>query len=98
MAGLWPLQESVMVKGFGCRPPAGAARREKRRECVARREIGLGSKELQLAGVEGGHEFFEEETAEQPRQNAHRQKEAGPAGDPALAVEREAAPWGDHVK
>src|SRR5277367_3043669 len=72
-------------------PIGGLERREKRRERVARREIGLGSKELQLAGVEGGHEFFEEETTEQPRENAHVQKEAGPAGDPALTVEREAA-------
>ena len=41
-----------------------AQRRQKRRECIARREIGLSCKELQLAGVEGGHEFFEEKTAE----------------------------------
>ena len=41
-----------------------AQRRQKRRECIARGEIGLSCKELQLAGVEGGHEFFEEETAE----------------------------------
>ena len=31
---------------------------------MARGEIGLSCKELQLADVEGGHEFFEEETAE----------------------------------
>ena len=33
------------------------------------------------------------ESCEQPRQNAHGQKEAGPAGDPAQTVRREAAPW-----
>ena len=74
-----------------------AQRRQKRRECIARGEIGLSCKELQLAGVEGGHEFFEEETAEWPRENAYGQKEAGPAGDPPLTVQREAAPRGDHV-
>jgi hypothetical protein len=57
----------------------------------------VASNELQLAGVEGGQEFFEEETAEQPREDAHGQKEARPAGDPAQTVRREAAPRGDHV-
>ena len=33
----------------------------------------------------------------QPRENTHGQKEAGPAGDPAQTVQREAAPRGDHV-
>ena len=85
-------------RSLGIDNPFGLAeRREKRRECVARREIGVASNELQLAGVEGGQEFFEEETAEQPRENAHVQKEAGPAGDPAQTVQREAAPRRDHV-
>ena len=35
-------------------------------------------------------QFFEEATAEQPREHAHRQEEARPAGDPALAVGGEA--------
>src|SRR3984957_12730514 len=83
---------------LGIDDPFGLAqRREKRRERVARREIGVASNELQLAGVEGGQEFFEEKTAEQPREDAHGQKEAGPAGDPAQTVRREAAPRRDHV-
>ena len=52
-------------------------------ERVARLEVGVNSKEPQLAGVEGGHEFFQEETPKQPRENPHGQKEAGPASDPA---------------
>src|SRR5271154_7305012 len=85
-------------RSLGIDDPFGLAeRREKRRERFARRETGSSSNEQQLAGVEGGLEFFEEEPTEQPRENAHGQKEAGPAGDPALIVQREAAPWGDHV-
>ena len=76
-----PERPRVRRTSLGRDDPFGLAeRREKRRERVARREIGLGSKELQLAGVEGGQEFFEKETTEQPRENAHVQKEAGPAG------------------
>ena len=77
--GLWPAERSL-----GVHDPFGLAeRREKRRERFARRETGLTSNEQQLTGVEGDDEFFEEETTEQPRENAHGQKEAGPAGDPA---------------
>ena len=66
----------------------GARNAERR----APRETGLfGSKELQLAGVEGGQEFFEEETAEQPRENAHVQQ-SGLAGDPAPTVEQRGRP------
>ena len=80
---------------LGIDDPFGLAqRREKRRECVARREIGVASNELQLAGVEGCQEFFEEETAEQPREDAYGQKEAGPAGDPAQTVRARGRPQG----
>ena len=72
----------VTEGSLGIDDPFGLAQRlEKCRECVARREIGVASNELQLAGVEGGQEFFEEETAEQPREDAHGQKEAGPVGE-----------------
>jgi len=57
---------------LGIDDPFGlASRREKRRERVARRDIDVASNELQQAGVEGGQEFFEEKTAEQPREDAH---------------------------
>jgi len=42
-------------------------------------------------------EAFEEEAAEQARQHAHRQEEAGLAGDPARAVRRQAAAGNDDV-
>ncbi len=46
---------------------------------------------MQLAGTEGVVQLFEEEPAEQARQNPHRQEEAGAAGDPALAIGGDAA-------
>ena len=58
----------------------------------------MNSKEPQLAGVEGSHEFFEKETTEEPREIPNGQKEAGPAGDSAHTVQREASSRGDHVK
>ena len=36
-------------------------------------------------------EPFEEQAAEQARENAHGQEEAGPTGNPALPVRRQAA-------
>jgi len=42
-------------------------------------------------------EAFEEEAAEQARPHAHRQEEAGLAGDPARAVRRQAAAGNDDV-
>ena len=48
-------------------------------------------KKPQLAGVEGVLQLPQEQSAEQPRQHAHRQEEAGAASDPARAVERGAA-------
>ena len=44
-----------------------------------------------------GREAFEEEPAEQARQHAHRQEEAGLAGDPARSVRRQAAAGDDDV-
>ena len=90
---------------LGVDDPFGRAqRREKRRECIARRresiarrEVGVGAEKLQLAGIEGDYELFEEETTEQSRENPHGQKEARPAGDPLQTVQRDAAAWRDHV-
>ena len=44
-----------------------------------------------------GCEAFEEEAAEQAREHAHGQEEAGLAGDPARAVRRQAAAGNDDV-
>ena len=54
-------------------------------------EAGERAEEAEFAGLEGGAQFVEEQPAEEPREHAHRQEEAGPAGDPARAVERQAA-------
>ena len=51
-------------------------------------EVGEIAAEAELAGVEGGAQLVEEQPAEQPREDADRQEEAGPAGDPAGAVGR----------
>ena len=55
------------------------------------------AKELQAPGGVGGDELFQKQPAEQPREHAHRQEEARPAGDPALAVQGNAAARNDHV-
>jgi hypothetical protein len=44
-----------------------------------------------------GRDPFEEEPAEQPRQHAHGEEEARPAGDPTTAVRRQAAAGNDDV-
>src|SRR5208337_237883 len=44
-----------------------------------------------------GREAFEEEAAEQAREDAHGEEEAGPAGDPARPVWRQAAAGDDDV-
>ena len=44
-----------------------------------------------------GREAFEEEPAEEPREHAHGQEEAGLAGDPARPVRRQAAAGNDDV-
>ena len=45
----------------------------------------------------GGDQLLQEQPAEQAREHAHGQEEAGPARHPALAVERDAAARHDHV-
>ena len=55
------------------------------------------AEELQLAGLVSGDELLQEQPAEQAREHAHREEEARPARDPALAVERDAAARHDHV-
>ena len=55
------------------------------------RECGEIAEEAEFAGLEGGAQRVEEQPAEEAREHAHRQEEAGPAGDPACAVERRTA-------
>ena len=55
------------------------------------------AEELELAGGMGVGELRQEEPPEQPREHAHGQEEAGPADDPPLAIERDAAAGHDHV-
>ena len=47
------------------------------------REFGKITEEAQFSGLEGGPEILQEQPAEEPGEHADRQKEAGPAGDPA---------------
>jgi hypothetical protein len=51
------------------------------------------AEEAQFAGVECILQILQEQFAEQAREHAHRQEEAGAASDPARAVERGAAAW-----
>ena len=57
----------------------------------------MAAEELQVAGFVGCDQLLQEQSAEQAREHAHRQEEAGPARHPALAVERDAAARHDHV-
>ena len=73
------VEASQLVETFGKRRRLG--------------EVGEIAEEPQLAGAEGILQFPQEQSAEQPRQHAHRQEESWAASDPAGAVEREAAAW-----
>ena len=57
----------------------------------------MGAKESQPPGGMGGDELFQKQLAEQPREHAYGEEEAGPAGDPALAIKRDAAARHNHV-
>ena len=59
-----------------------------------RREV---AEEGEPAGCMQGGEPFEKEAAEQAREHAHGQEEAGLAGDPARSVRRQAAARDDDV-
>ena len=54
-------------------------------------ECGLVGEELQAVGVVRGGQLFQEQATEEAREHPDGEKEAGPAGNPALAVWREAA-------
>lgn len=48
-------------------------------------EAGEIAKEAQAARREGSSQLLQKQAAEQPRPDAHRQEEAGPASDPTCA-------------
>ena len=74
-----------------------AQRRQIRGEGMALGERRVIAEEVEAAGIVRGRELLQEQPAEQPREHAHGQEEARPAGDPALAVGREAAARHDAV-
>ena len=78
-------------------PFAAAQRREAALKARARRAGARSPKKARRAGLHEAGEAFEEEPAEEAREHAHGQEEAGPAGDPALSVRREAAARDDAV-
>jgi hypothetical protein len=55
------------------------------------------TEEPQLLAVVQALQFLQEATPDQPRQHAHRQEEAGPAGNPTLAIRRQPAAGHDAV-
>ena len=62
---------------------------ERRR--LARPRPASSPKKPRIAGFEGSPQLVEEQPAEEPREHADRQEEAGPAGDPSRAIERQSA-------
>ena len=83
---------------LGVDDPLGAAQRRERGVESAlvgeRRQI---AEEDQAAGLMQGGEAFEKEAAEQAREDAHGQEEAGLAGGPARPIRRHAATGNDDV-
>jgi hypothetical protein len=49
-------------------------------------QLGVIAEELQAAGVVDGGQLLQEQASEQPREHAHGQEEAGPAGYPPLPI------------
>ena len=82
---------------LGVDDPLGFAQRRKI-GCEGLRisQMGVIAEEAQAAGLVGGDELLQEQTAEQAG-HAHGQEESRPARYPALAVGREAAGRHDHV-
>src|SRR6202022_1569358 len=58
-------------------------------------KVGELAEKPRLAGAEGVLQSPQEQSAEQPREHAHRQEEAGATSDPAGAVERGSAAGND---
>ena len=57
------------------------------------RQRGLVTEEIQTPGVVRRREPLQEQSAEQPREDADREEEPVPARYPALAVRRDTAAW-----
>ena len=91
--GLWSGERPL-----GVDDPFGLAqRRERGVEGAPVGERGEVAEESEASGRMQGCEAVEEEAAEETRQHAHRQEEAGLAGDPARTVRRQAAAGNDDV-
>ena len=60
-------------------------------------EGGLVGEELQSPGLVGGVQPFEEQATEEPGEDRNGEEKAEPAGDPALAIGRDAAARDDDV-
>jgi hypothetical protein len=60
-------------------------------------ERGVFAEELQLSCAMSGLKLRQDQPSEQAREHAYGEEEAGPAGDPALTIERDAAARHDHV-
>ena len=60
-------------------------------------EGGLVGEELQSPGLVGGVQPFEEQATEEPGEDRNGEEKAEPAGDPALAIGRDAASRDDDV-
>ena len=58
---------------------------------------GLVGEELQSPGLVGGVQPFEEQATEEPGEDRNGEEKAEPAGDPALAIGRDAASRDDDV-
>src|ERR1700681_3836147 len=83
-------------RGLGVDYPVDAAElAEMTFEALRFEKISELTEELQLAGAEAVLQFPQEQSAEQPREHAHRQEEAGATSDPAAAVERRSAAGND---
>ena len=68
-----------------------------RRERLRIGENGVIAEELQAACLMGRGQLLQEQPAEQAREHADGEEEAGPARHPALTVGRDAAARHDHV-
>jgi hypothetical protein len=77
---------------FGC-----TQGRESGGKCLRLVETDEIGKELQFTGVECCRQTFEEQLPEQAREHVIRKKEPGLAGDPTLAIRRDAATRNDTV-
>ena len=83
-------------RAFGVNNPfAFAQRRQPLRERPCVTQCSVLPEELQPAAAMRNGQFFEEATAEQAPEHAHRQEEAWLARDPARAVGGEAAAGND---